>query len=580
VSLTQRLLAGSLLVVGILTALVVVLADRRLEDRLRGDTIDDLGREARLIAAQWRPGANADSMADTSGRWLQRRVTVIDDGGHVVGDTDFDRDALVRLQNHNTRPEVIAARRSGMGWSRRSSASAGDEELYVAVRAPLGVVRVSMSTRALAEAIGGAQRDVLVAAGIAMLVATALTLLFAQQVSRPIIALRDVARSIAAGNLQRRAQLSAAGEVGDLADALAEMADQLAARLGAIEAEDALLTALFESLSEGVLAVSADGRVMRLNESARSLLGVRDAAPFDATRLPRDRALREVLTNAQQGEAEEPVESTILGRTLAITARPMRHGGAVVTLFDLSPFRRLELVRRDFVANVSHELRTPLTVIRGFAETLGDSDDVPEQERRFAATIRAHTVRMQRIVDDLLDLSRIESGGWVPAPHVVDVAGIARDVLASARPDVGDKPLTLVCDVDEAPRAYADPTALRQVLTNLVSNAVRHTQSGSVTVLTRRVPGAVAVGVRDTGSGIAAEHLPRIFERFYRVDPGRSRDQGGTGLGLSIVRHLTEAHGGHVSVESTVGVGTTLLAHFPEPSGIDRGRAETDESPT
>jgi two-component system phosphate regulon sensor histidine kinase PhoR len=180
---------------------------------------------------------------------------------------------------------------------------------------------------------------------------------------------------------------------------------------------------------------------------------------------------------------------------------------------------------------------------------------------------------MQRIVDDLLDLSRIESGGWVPAPRVVDVAPIARDVLAVSRTDADEKGVALSLDVDEAPRAYADPTALRQVVSNLVGNAVRHTQSGSVTVLTRRVPGAVAVGVRDTGCGIPAEHLSRIFERFYRVDPGRSRDQGGTGLGLSIVRHLTEAHGGRVSVESTVGVGTTILAHFPEPGGSAPGEA-------
>jgi signal transduction histidine kinase len=147
----------------------------------------------------------------------------------------------------------------------------------------------------------------------------------------------------------------------------------------------------------------------------------------------------------------------------------------------------------------------------------------------------------------------------------VDVAPVARDVLTSAQPDVDAKRVALCVDVDAAPRAYADPTALRQVISNLVSNAVRHTQSGSVTVLTRRTSGGVSVGVRDTGCGIPAEHVPRVFERFYRVDPGRSRDQGGTGLGLAIVRHLTEAHGGSVSVESTVGVGTTVLAHFPDP---------------
>jgi signal transduction histidine kinase len=241
----------------------------------------------------------------------------------------------------------------------------------------------------------------------------------------------------------------------------------------------------------------------------------------------------------------------------------------VVALFDLTPLRRADAVRSDFVANVSHELRTPLTVVGGFAETLATDDPPPDERRQFASHILSNTRRMQRIVDDLLDLSRIESGRWQPNPSEVDVRAVASDAFASVSADAAARAIALHVDVAaDASRVWADPTALRQVLGNLIENAVRHTATGSVTVFSRREPGGVAVGVRDTGSGIPAEHLPRIFERFYRVDAARSREQGGTGLGLAIVRHLVEAHGGATRAESEVGRGTTITAVLPEEGPV------------
>ena len=214
---------------------------------------------------------------------------------------------------------------------------------------------------------------------------------------------------------------------------------------------------------------------------------------------------------------------------------------------------------------IVHDLKTPLTVIGGFAETLV-SDDVPQLQRtQFAEAIRSNAERMRRIVDDLLDLSRIESGGWRPIPELVDVRAIAEEVLDGARRDGRDKGVHFELDLsDDAQTVFVDPTALRQILVNLVSNAARHTPAGgTVTVFTRSSPEGKWLGVRDTGSGIAAQHLPRIFERFYRVDRARSREGGGTGLGLSIVRHLVEAHGGHATAESEPGKGTTIAALFP-----------------
>jgi signal transduction histidine kinase len=217
------------------------------------------------------------------------------------------------------------------------------------------------------------------------------------------------------------------------------------------------------------------------------------------------------------------------------------------------------------VANASHELKTPLTVISGFAETLLDSDLNSDQRRQFVGTIQSNVVRMQRIVDDLLDLARYESGGWVPNPAVVDVKAAAADALALVQVEADRKKLELRTSIPNgAERAVADPTALRQILQNLVENAVRYTQKGSVTVFAQREGEGTSIGVRDTGIGVPREHLPRIFERFYRVDAGRSREVGGTGLGLAIVKHLAEAHGGSVRATSTLGVGTEVAVFFPD----------------
>ena len=564
-TLAKRLVLGSLVLVFLLLTAIVLLSGSRLESRLVEETTTELTRQARLIGLFWKSGVNADALADSTGTALQRRVTLIDPSGVVRGDSHFNGEELQHLENHSTRPEIIAAREQGIGVGHRRSVSAGDDELYVAIRHPLGFVRVSISTATLRDIVSGARRDVLVAGLIAVVGTLLLAYLFSRSVTRPVVELRDVARAIAAGDLDRRPSLSAPGEVGDLAVALHRMSEQLATRLHALEADDALMSALVESINEGVVAVSGRGSVVRMNESARTFLGVANAVPFPADRLPQEPAVRAALRDAMSGTATEPREMAFAGRTLALTARPLPDGGAVLALLDLTTRRRLETIRRDFVANVSHELKTPLTVISGFAETLLDSDISTEQRRQFVGTIQSNVVRMQRIVDDLLDLARYESGGWAPNPVSVDVSAAATDALALVQAEASRKGLDLRTDIaDGAARATADPTALRQILQNLVENAVRYTPNGSVTVFANRKDSGTVVGVRDTGIGIPREHLPRIFERFYRVDAGRSREVGGTGLGLAIVKHLAEAHGGSVRATSTLGSGTEIAVFFPD----------------
>ena len=558
-TLARRLLAGSLIVVTALVAAIVLIAGGRLRDRLVVEKRDELARVGRAIGLQWQAGTDAEQLAHQAGDALGYRVTLIDSTGVVVGDTEFGPEARRRLENHLNRPEVIEARKRGIGVSHRRSASAGDDELYVAQRHPLGYVRVSLTTRNLDEIVRGAQRDVLMSGLLALVGALALAALFARSISQPVVELRDVARAIASGDLHRRPALSAPGEVGDLATALHRMAEQLATRLDALEADDQLMTAVLESLEEGVIALDERGTVIRINERARSLLGTTMTLPFPRELLPRDPALREAIELALTGATTPSAEVTLHDRTVAVASRPLRTGGGVVTVLDLTMLRRLEKIRRDFVANVSHELKTPLTAVSGYAETLLDDGIPQEQRRRFVQTIHDNATRMQRIVDDLLDLSRIESGGWRPVVAQVDVAGMVQDVFTAVQSAASAKGLALVAEVGpDATHVRVDPTAFRQILTNLVENAVRYTREGSVAVRTRKSDDGVWVDVSDTGIGIAAEHLPRIFERFYRVDAGRSRAEGGTGLGLAIVRHLVDAHGGRVEASSVVGRGTTI----------------------
>ncbi len=562
--LAHRFLLYVLSIVAVLVLAVVLIIDRRLHARIVEQTIDGLAREARLVAVDWTPRTAADSLADVAGTALGHRVTLIAEDGVVVGDSEFNGDALRALENHNTRPEVALARQGAVGSARRLSSSAGDEEFYVAVKAPSGVARVSLPTRAIEEVFDRTRGDVVLAGIIALGLSVLLAGWLSRSVSRPIVELRDVAREIADGDLTRRPALSAPGEVGDLATALYRLAEQLSARMTAVEADRTLLAAVVGSLEEGVIAVDSSGRIVQANDAARRLLDLNAPLPFSLDMLPREPMLRDALSDALRGASTGPLEIALGGRTLLLTSCPLKHGGGVLALFDVTATRRLETVRRDFVANVSHELRTPLTVIAGFSETLGEEGVPPAQRRQFSEMILANTTRMQRIVDDLLDLSRIESGGWVPNPVTLDAAAVIDDAFTGLRPAADAKAIELVAHVDPTARLiYVDRTALGQVLSNLLENAIRYTTRGSITVSTSPALGGVDLSVSDTGSGIAADHLPRIFERFYRADTGRARQSGGTGLGLAIVRHLVEAHHGRIKARSTEGRGTTITMFFP-----------------
>jgi two-component system phosphate regulon sensor histidine kinase PhoR len=568
VSFAQRLVLGTVAILILVVLVLVWSAERSLRRDLVGDIRSGLENEARLIREALPPDSVGwDDAVHRLALQNGHRITLVDRTGRVRADSDFPAGPLPALENHASRPEVREALEGRSGVATRRSETVGRLLMYVAVPGGPGVVRVAADLTQVDEIIRRAQGAVAGAALIALLVGTVLALIAGRSIARPLTDIATAARAIAAGAPPRFPR-SGVPDVDALVQSLRQMHRQLGDRFDELRREQAESGALVESMIEGVVAADGRGHIVTANPAARRLLGygATEALP-DLPELFRLKAAREVVDAVLRGEPVEDRQLEMDDRVFLVNARPLPAGGAVLVLHDLTEMRRLEAVRRDFVANVSHELKTPLTSISGYAETLlGDNADA-ETTHRFLRTILSNARRMQRLVDDLLDLSRIEAGRWHPTLSEVDVAAVARECWAALAGRADSHQIELTLDVaPDAPTVEADLDAVRQILTNLMDNSLRYTpEGGRVICRTRRVRGGVAVSIRDNGSGITREHLPRIFERFYRADLSRSREEGGTGLGLAIVKHLVEAHGGRVTAESERGSGTTVTCLFPDP---------------
>ena len=567
-TLAGRLVSGTMLVLMATMAVLVWTSEGTLRRDLEEDLAGALEREARVIVAAL-PAESTEQRAAVHrfSRVNGHRITLIDAHGRVLAESGVPDASLGAIADHSERPEVRAALAGRVGVDIRESATFGISQLYVAVAGGPGVVRVAAPYGQVDATVRRAQAAVIWAALIALGAGVVLALLAGRAIARPLTEITQAAYAMAAGRPPRFPH-SGIPDVDRLVEALREMHGQLTDRFDQLRREQAETSAVVESMVEGVVAADERGRVVTANAALRRLLGYRDDEALPALpQLFRAKGARDVVDAVLRGEAIEGREVELEGRTLLATARPLPRGGAVLVFHDLTALRRLEAVRRDFVANVSHELKTPLTSISGYAETLvSDKPDAATAER-FLGVILGNARRMQRLVDSLLDLSRIESGSWRPRVESVPVGVAAREVWAglAVRATAGEVGFEVDAEPAGPAALDADLDALRQVLTNLFDNALRYTpRGGRVICRVRRAEGGSVLSVVDSGSGIPREHLSRIFERFYRADPSRSRDEGGTGLGLSIVKHLVEAHGGRVWAESEVGLGTTVAVFFPD----------------
>jgi two-component system phosphate regulon sensor histidine kinase PhoR len=498
------------------------------------------------------------------------RITIIAPDGRVIGDSSVDSPDVLDLDPHGTRPEVREALTRGQGLRSRYSRTLGVSMRYVAVpfETPSGaaVVRLAVDQSEVEAFIQASRRLVVLAGATALVLGLLLSLVVGRAVSAPLRKMTRTARLLASGATGERLREQANDEIGDLARALNRLRADLAETLGRLESETEQLGSVLEGMTEGVLVVHPDGRIVLANRAAIDALPHGDMAigrtPLEVTRSAELEAL--VKAARESGRAERGQVNFDGGeRVMDASVIPLaeREGGLVVVLHDITELKRLEAVRREFVANISHELRTPLTAIRGSLDTLNEDPGLSEADRqRFLAAASRHARRLSILVEDLLALAKLDSPelqlDLVPCDLGIEV----EQALALYEAQARGRGLILHAELEpDLPPVLADRAALQQILSNLIDNAIKYNRAdGRVTLRGRRVGDLARVSVEDTGVGIAAVHLPRIFERLYRVDPGRSRAEGGTGLGLAIVKHLVMKHGGDVWVTSEPGQGSTF----------------------
>ena len=536
----------------------------QLEDRAVGQ----LSRTARLIGEDFRDRPFSDSLADRLGKITDLRVTLISRDGSVIGDSEIDPARLPEVENHADRPEVAAALRGAVGHDTRASETIALRLLYVAVPDPHGAVRVATPLVEVREFLTRARQVAAGTALLALILASLLAGLLHRFLMAPVERLASVIRDLGSGDLDRRTGGAGHGALSALGHAIDEMAGQLEERLTSLETERFDLETVFDRLDTGLAVVDPEGHIRRVNPAFETWVGRHEIEGNRLATLFRDPRNREAIESALSGSVSRH-ESELGPRTILLSALPLDEG-ALVVIQDLTRTRQLEGVRRDFVANVSHELKTPLTNMRGFAEPLADGELAVEQSAEFAGRILANVERMQALIDDLLDLSRIESGVWTPEPDDLPLGGLVNSAWNSLQPRPANRNIELERDFPTALQLRADRDALVQVLCNLLDNAIRYTPDGdSVCMRAERTADHTRIEVSDDGPGIPTAQLDRVFERFYRVDTARSRQAGGTGLGLSIVKHLVAAHGGRVGIESDLGAGTTVWFTLPDPASGD-----------
>ena len=539
--------------------------------------LQDEARVASLMAGKEIRDLRRDAPALTAAlaKAIRARVTVIGGDGVVVADSEVTPGELANLENHGSRPEVRQALSTGMGSSLRYSATLHTNMLYVA--SPFGgggLIRLALPLSEIEQAKARLQRSLGAALAVAVLASLLLSYVLSNVTSRNLRNLAAVAARIGRGEFGTRIPVTSSDELGELARVMNEMTVRIEGQMERISSEKNRLDAILAGMGEGVMVTDQQGVVTLVNPAFGTMFGsgtqMLGRQLLEISRHPDlYAACREVLAERKERHQEIQLAG---GRAMLVHWVPLLEAGAlrgVVAVFhDISALKNVERIRRDFVANVSHELRTPVTVIKGYAETLLSNalEDEPERRERFLGIIQSHADRLSSLIADLLTLSELESGELSMQPEELQLEGVLRHALLLMEQRGEEKEVTVESRVAAgAACVKADRSRLDQVLINLLDNAVKYSgQGGKVVVQAVEDGEMVRVSVRDSGIGIPQQDLPRLFERFYRVDEARSRDQGGTGLGLSIVKHIVQAHGGSISVESTPGEGTVFSFTLPK----------------
>jgi two-component system, OmpR family, phosphate regulon sensor histidine kinase PhoR len=560
-SLTRTLVVTfALTVVALLAALAVVL-DRSLAASFLDDLTGSLVAQARVIRAEvGSPDGSLQARVRTLGREAGLRVTIVRTDGVVLADSVRDP---ATMENHATRPEIRAALAGEVGVASRVSETVRRPFRYVALPARGdAVVRVALPLSIVESRLARIRTVIVGGTGLAAVAGVAAVVLLARRVARPVREVTGAVASMSGGALDTRAPEEGPAEVALLARTVNTMAAELDARIREMSRDRRQRDVILAAMEEGIVLFDRDGRAAYANPAAgrilrRSPADVRSLTPHE---------LRALVEEARTGDvpAHRELDSGLPPRTLAASAIPIEGTGDVLLILrDVTAARRVEAMRRDFVGDASHELKTPTSAIQAAAETVQRALEVGDAEAavRFAADVRTEAARLSRIVSDLLDLSRLETERPSMAPVRLDV--VVEEEAERVRSQAVEAGVSL--EVRATPATVrGSERDLGLLVRNLVENAVRYTPSGGrVALELSEDHGRVVLTVSDTGIGIPTRDLPRVFERFYRVDRARSRETGGTGLGLSIARHVVERHGGGIAARSELGSGSTFTVTLP-----------------
>ncbi|MDJ0887741.1 MAG: ATP-binding protein [Desulfobacterales bacterium] len=550
-------------------------------------TAFDLKDHLALLQHQIRPHfqdpqfQRIDQICNEAGQLTDTRFTVILPDGRVVGDS---RENPVHMDNHADRPEIRAARAEGYGQSMRYSKTLDRNLLYVATamrdgerliavtRAALPVVFLDEQKQAIQWRMAGGGLVIAVLVGV-------ISLLASRKISRPIEELRIGAEVFASGELERKLAIPETEELASLAEAMNEMADQLDRRIQTVVDQRNELETVLASMHEGVVAIDTAETIINMNQAAADMFeSEREKAAGRSVQevvrnLELQNFVREALATDEAQESDislfTPAETILNIHSSPIRDSEGQRIGTLLVMADVTKLRRLENMRRDFVANVSHEIKTPLTAIKGYVETLVNQEvDSKDDYERFLGIINKHVNRLDAIVEDLLSLSRIERAVDIAESPLDFTEARIGDIIQTAvqvlQNRADEKNISIDRRGEMDLKARVDATLIEQAILNLLDNAIKYSDNGSVVAIdVERRNGATGIHITDHGCGIAKNHLSRLFERFYRVDKARSRQMGGTGLGLAIVKHIVQAHGGQVTVVSRPGRGSTFSVLLP-----------------
>ncbi len=572
----------------ILIALVTItwLFSRTLDDFYRTETRRGLEAQGQLVVNQARDALLSgnlgalESLSVNLARQSGTRLTIILPDGRVVGDSE---EAPAKMENHGRRPEIRTALGGQPGAATRYSATLQLEMMYVALPVlsndqVIGCVRTALPISRIDKALEKVLFHVVNSGILIALIAALISLWVSRRISRPLVEMKRGAERFAGGELDRRLPVYKGEEMGGLAEAMNQMAAQLNDRLQTVVSQRNEQEAVLASMIEGVLAVDHHEGILRINRAAANLLGTDPgtAVGRSVQEVVRKPELQKFITESLKSRTSIEADMTLLSQGeelfLQTHGTPLRDAGgrtigALIVVHNVTRLRRLENLRRDFVANVSHELKTPITAIKGAVETLlGGAMESPEDGQRFLRIANRQTDRLNAIIEDLLALSRLErdaetEGINLAVERLLPIFEAALQSCSTAAEAQGVE-INLFCSNELVARVNAP--LLEQAVVNLLDNAIKYSETDGVVILEGWQEGAqVKIKVQDRGQGIPKKHLPRLFERFYRVDAARSRAAGGTGLGLAIVKHIVQAHKGYVTVHSVPEEGSVFTMSLP-----------------